>query len=294
MITISDKLPRDEAPHGFYKITDDEYFESPGISSSDLSLFLRSPAHFESVKMRDHERTPSESMVLGQAFHTFMLEPHLFDSRFYIMRDDIKRNTREGKFRYNEAVTQSRGRSMIKNHDMQRLREMKASIMGYRDNEGRKVAHDLLSPDGGYAELAMYWQDPVTHRVLRGKTDMIRQGGVIVDVKTTQDASFYGFQKSVAKFGYHRQAAMYCWGAGELLGKPIKAFYFIAVESEPPHITSIFRCSPSMLDQGMREIRRALDKLDSCMVKNKFLGYQENGPEELTMPSWAVDKEDQL
>lgn len=291
MIQVKTDLPRDEAPNGFYRIPDAEYFAAPGISTSDISLFLRSPKHYEAFKLKDVPREETQSMVFGSAFHTFILEPQFFEARFYIMRDDIKRNTREGKFRYNTALTDARGRKIIKASELMMIKEMAANIMSYRDDDGRMVGRHLLSQEGSIPELAMFWQDPITGRTMRGKTDMMRPtSGCIVDVKTTQDASPKEFAKSIAKYGYHRQAAMYLWGARELTGKPFDTFYFIAVESAPPHVVSIYRASTSMLDQGMREIRKALDRLDGAMVKNVFSGYQ-TGVAEIDLPAWARDGE---
>ena len=82
-------MTEDYAP-GMHDIPEDEYHELPYISNSDISLVLRSPAHYYANRV-DPEREPEEptpQMLDGRALHTAILEPELYKERFVVLPPD--------------------------------------------------------------------------------------------------------------------------------------------------------------------------------------------------------------
>ena len=65
-------------------------------------------------------------------------------------------------------------------------------------------------------------------------------GGCILDFKTTLDARPSEFERSIFKYGYHRQGAMYLEAAAAH-GIPAKHYVIIASEKVPPYGTCIYR-----------------------------------------------------
>ena len=58
------------------------------------------------------------------------------------------------------------------------------------------------------------WQ--TSHLMMKVRPDgLCKNYPVIVDLKTTADASYSGFQRSVERFGYHVSAAMYMEGVNQ-------------------------------------------------------------------------------
>ena len=71
-----------------------------------------------------------------------------------------------------------------------------------------KLIYDIK----GQTELSYFWDDLGT---IKGKCrpDWISDdGSIVVDVKTTTDASPRGFQKSISTWGYHLQLGWYLRG----------------------------------------------------------------------------------
>jgi exodeoxyribonuclease VIII len=108
---------------------------------------------------------------------------------------------------------------------------------------------------------------------------------VIVDVKTTQDASPEAFAGSVAKFGYHRQAAMYCRGVEEAYGATCRLI-FIAVCSNPPHDVGVYELSMAAIDQGAAEVVSLLEEYKRRKETHDWKSAWSRGVVELSLPRW--------
>lgn len=286
MLKIKKTLNLNQKIEGFYHISDDEYFKAPGVSNSDLSLFLRSPAHYESIKLKGMKRASTNAQNFGSALHCYILERNLYDIKVAVA-PVVDKRTNQGKAAWAAFQIESDGKIIITEEEAMAIEEIGKKVMSY-EKDGKPFLKDILL-NNGYPELAMFWRDEDTNTLCRAKADYIHHKKVLVDLKTTQDASPRGFARSIAKYGYHRQAAMYLWGASEITGHKYTDFYFIAVEKEPPYAVAVYKASQSMIEQGYREIKKALADLDSCVVKGEFYSYQVNGPEEINLPAWAID-----
>src|SRR5690606_3181532 len=65
----------------------------------------------------------------------------------------------------------------------------------------------------GYAEQTFQFIEPISGASCKFRPDWLNmQNGVIVDIKTTEDASPRGFARSVEKYRYHVQDAFYSDG----------------------------------------------------------------------------------
>jgi hypothetical protein len=68
----------------------------------------------------------------------------------------------------------------------------------------------LLLGISGEAETTHMWTDATTGLQCKCRPDWISEdGGILVDLKTTEDASPREFQRSIAKWRYHVQAGWY-------------------------------------------------------------------------------------
>ena len=98
----------------------------------------------------------------------------------------------------------------------------------------------------GKKEVAMVWEDSLSSVRCKGKVDILN-GNTIVDIKTTQDASFEAFRRSAYKYGYNRQAAFYLDGFGA------KEFVFIVIEKKAPYNIGVYHCSDDFIESGRDE-----------------------------------------
>ena len=128
------------------------------------------------------------------------------------------------------------------------------------------------------AEISGWWTDEQTGARLRWRADGLHQGKsrlIIVDVKSSKDASPAGFPKSIAEFHYHQQDAWYRDGAIANGLDPNPLFVFIAVDKTAPHDVAVHECEPFDVDRGRALNRKAIDLYAECRAADTWPGYPE-------------------
>lgn len=268
-------------PGVYSGITNDAYHSGEGISKSGLDLIGRSPLHYW-AKYLDPQREPQEptpAMLLGTAIHSAVLEPHSF-ANDYVVFPKIDRRTKEGKAYYDELVAQASGRTIISADDY-------ATCVSIQDNVRRHPAAQVLLNDGE-PELSVYWRDEQTGVLCKCRPDWMNyKANTIIDVKSTDDASPAGFQKSIVKWGYHVQAAWYLDGVKAATGHAPKAFIFAAFEKTRPFATAFYYADEDMIELGRQLYRERLDVFAACLKNNSWPGYpQQLSP--ISLPGWVM------
>ena len=187
-------------------------------------------------------------MKLGTATHCAILEPERFEIE-YVEAPVVDRRTKDGKALWNEL--EQSGRIVLSSEEYAKVTGMAKAM---KDHE---LASKLV--EGGIAEQSVYWNQKVSglevsEILCKARPDYIKplkKGYVIVDIKTTQDASVYEFQrKAYYKYYYHLQAAHYVRGFEAVIGEKVIAFMYIAIESEPPYAISVFKAGEDYLKAG--------------------------------------------
>lgn len=260
----------------------DEYHSRPEVGHSSLVRIMRSPAHYREYIENPVE--PTSNMVLGTAFHSYLLEEEIFRRNFVVMPKFDKR-TKEGK--ENAAVWEAENSSKtgLTAEQVQTISDMTSSVKRHLG------AASLLSY--GLSETSGFWTEKQTGIDCKFRPDFLvldRSTNTItgiVDVKTCIDASADGFSKAIVNLGYDVQAPYYQDGLFELTGYRVP-FYFIAVEKEPPYAVAVYRTSDSMMNIGRKKYQAALQLLRWCKESNTWPAYQPNGViEEIDLPRWA-------
>lgn len=155
------------------------------------------------------------------------------------------------------------------------------------------AAGALLTSVPGEAEKSVYWNDPTTGVLCRCRPDWWREDDVLVDLKTTDDASPEGFAKSMANWRYDVQDPFYTDGVKIATGRNVKAFVFIAVEKKPPYAVGVY-----VLDSASRDIGRATYQHDlkvyaECLANDNWPGYGDK-IQTINMPTWHANKNSHL
>lgn len=259
---------------GVYDMPAEAYHADPvpggSLSSSGARKLLQSPARF------DHERRhPSEStkaMDLGTVVHQLVLGK---GAGFGVVKaKDWRTNAAKDEA---EAIRFS-GRTPILEAQMADAEEMATALSRY------PLAAALLS--SGTAEQALIWCDEETGVMCRALLDY-RRDRLVVDYKTTADASKHGFAKSVANFGYHQQAAWYLDGTRALGLADGPAFVFVAQEKAPPFLVGVYQLDEDSLAAGRALNRQALERYRDCTESGVWPGYSPD-VEVIALPRWAL------
>lgn len=246
-----------------------EYHAHPAVSKSVLDKVARSPLHARAYLDGEREE-PTPAMQFGTALHAAVLEPELYANSYVVFDGD--RRTKAGKEAYELLI--SSGATIISRADYDAISAM-AKAITYHPVAGAYVG------DSGKAEHSVFWTDQVSNLECKCRPDLwLDQRGIIVDLKTTEDASPAGFAKSVANYRYHVQAAHY------LAGTQAERFIFIAVEKKAPYAVAVYELDPASLELGIQTRNRDLATYAVCAGNNYWPGYSEQ-IETLTLPGWA-------
>lgn len=271
-----------DAKPGIYPgLSWEEYRSISAINNSFLwTLKTRSPAH--ALYEREHPSEPTPALLFGQALHALILEPATWKDR-YAVRPDCDRRTKDGKALYEAFCTTLAGRQEVKADE---YGSMEAIANAVRAQQCREL---ICS---GRSEVSIVWQDRETGLMLKGRLDYERADGwnhFIVDVKTTEDASEWGFAGSIAHYGYYQGSAFYCDGWKAITGDD-SLFVWLAVEKKPPYVTKPWECNEETLQAGRNSYREALRICARCIKKNEWPAYGD-GPDLISAPAWLLQRE---
>jgi exodeoxyribonuclease VIII len=215
---------------------------------------------------------------VGRAFHTLVLEPHLFSKQFTVS-PNVDRRTKEGKVIWEDFVANSYGMSVLTEAELEMLQGMRYSIIGHTR------ANQVLSEEGD-AEMTMVFTDEKTGLNLKGRADYITKSGLIVDVKTAEDASPDGFAKSCLAYAYHIQAQMYLRGYKAITGEDAKGFVFICVEKKPPYAVGVYVLDEQALIAGRIELEDNLALYAKCKETGQWPSYGNDEVTTVSLPYW--------
>jgi len=256
-----------------------EYHAINAVSSHRLSLLKRSPAHLLHEILFPTPQT--EAMKLGEAVHCAILEPDLFPDR-YCPAPKVDRRTKAGKEIYENFLQENVGRVVLKHDEFLSCCAMSGKVNGH------SVASKLIDR-ADMKEVSGFFNDPVTGLFCRMRADAICKSiGTIVDLKTTQNASPSEFERSIFKFGYHRQGAFYI-DAAQVLGLKIDHYAIIAVESEAPHCVAVYRLKNDVIELGRRENIALMEVWKKCADADEWPAYPELVTD-IGIPAWAKNQ----
>ena len=142
----------------------------------------------------------------------------------------------------------------------------------------------------GKAEQSFFWTDSETGVECKCRPDFLRSDGLVIDVKTTADASVEAFVKSAYNYRYYVQAWWYLHGLRQC-GIDAKDFIFIAVEKEPPYAVCVYAADDLMLQLGERESMKNLKTYAECLKSDIWYGYEKEPQiHSLSLPDWVIKR----
>lgn len=220
-----------------------DYLKTTAMSSSMASKLKRSVKEYVYSLRYSEPRT--QALIDGGLFHTMVLEPEKLNQ--YVFLDVESKNTKkykEASEEYSEVYTAKEKR------EAERLVDAL-----YRCEQAKSL---LIN---AHYEVPMI--DYIEGMPFRAKADVLRKDGVIVDLKTTLEIN--SFHISARKYGYHRQAYIYC----TLFGVPYDKFLFLVIDKKSLDI-GIFDCSEEFFELGRQETSEIIKKYYDTVANPKF------------------------
>lgn len=259
---------------GVHDIDNDEYHSSAGISRSGLMEFRRSPYHYQHKYLVDSSPSmPTPAMIMGNLVHTMVLEPHKFDSEF-VMRPEMDRRTNAGKQAFNAFTMTLAGRQSVTCEQVSEADAIQKAVMA------QPMCEALLKDCK--IEQSIYFTHEATGIQCKVRPDAWNNS-IVVDLKTTQDASYRAFQSSAFKFGYFLQAGMIHQGLSSI-GLSLEKFVFMVVEKETPHAVALYVLDDEAIDYGVCRFNTLMERYAECLASENWPSF---GLQVLSVPNYA-------
>jgi exodeoxyribonuclease VIII len=257
----------------------DYHADTQRLSNSMLTVLKRCPQEFHAryiTKKMAHPE-PSPSMALGEAVHCMVLEPEQYPDRFAIKPEGIDRRTTVGKQAWISFCEKAGSKSIIDVED-HRISESCANAL---------LKHDQLSMVLERPGIVEQRIDFVCEGIeMRCKPDLVLPDiKLIVDVKTTKDASPRSFGHSLADYGYARQAALYRDAVAIQHGIECR-FLFAVVCTASPFEVACYELTGEAMRQGLAEAEALVREFKQRCELNDWLPVWSKGIVPIDLPRY--------
>ena len=251
-------------------ITNEAYHTDPALGRSVAdNLLTTCPAK---VKYAMGQPSPSSPALLnGGMIHSAVLEPHLTDTEYGCKPAEIDGNsprTNAYKEAFAEMEDANPGKRWLPPSDYVMCMDVAASVLQH------PIAKNLLYDAGSLIEHTGFFE--VEGTPCKVRPDLYnKDSGIVLDLKTTIDASEKGFAKSVRQYGYLFQAAWYMTALRQMGERP-KQFVFLVVEKTAPFATACYALENADIEKEIPRVLEAIKLYGECLRTDVWPGYSDD------------------
>jgi len=289
-----------------------DYLLADGVSNSLLTAAI-TPQHAVAYLTDTDKRVETEPHRFGRLSHTRILTPELCRTiehpeqyetgkrKIETHAGGLKQSVAEFKdWNWNSRVCKdwreakrAQGFEPISAKDEERLKRMSDAVYSHAGAAG--LLASLKS-----REVTCFSKMKIGQRdiLCKMRADFVPKNA-LADYKTTVDASPAAFQKSIAEFGYHRQAAFYrfvwnaCHNAKETTRARRQSFFFVAQEKTAPFAVAVYEMTGEAFDVALEEIRvrmaNVITAIETPVTELTAAAYGAD-PFPITLPDWHVNR----
>jgi exodeoxyribonuclease VIII len=251
------------------------YKSIDALNYSGAKQVLRSPAHYRASLMEEQKDTPA--LKFGRLVHTSTFLPLEFKAKVAIMPEGIDRRTKAGKESYEAFINSLAPETEVVDS------ETHAHISDVTEAASAGLASLNLSHTDWIVEESITKE--YAGITIKGRPDLVSVIGndkVVVDLKTTQDASPHSFSRDVHNLKYFMQSAWYL----ELTGAT--RFILLAVEKEPPFAWRVYELDAEAIAEGKRLMDEACAIYKQCKTFKSWPSYTKDLTM-LSLPRYAFN-----
>ncbi|OEY96074.1 hypothetical protein BJD20_13305 [Acinetobacter proteolyticus] len=288
--------------HLIADMSNDEYHARPEYSSSQLKDLLRSAAHFYSFNIaKEHEKESKKHLDFGTLAHALFLEPEVFTDEFSVLPadapkppTDVMRNAKNpsadslARIEWWDAWEDQNGKKITITEEQ--LSGAKRIVQSLKCLS----IYGVMLKHAGMAEASIFFTDPIYDLQLRIRPDYhiipcdAFPNGLIIDVKTANDARPMAFSKACGNFAYDLSAVMYQEGFQQYYQTENKPdFIYLVAENDAPFVAKQYKASDLFLSVGEVRYRKAKELLAESKLMNQWEGYSLE-LEEIFLPSYMT------
>lgn len=260
------------------------------VSKSTIDVAARSLAHYryrldhpESEQERNAPRVADpaeEDRVIGNAFHTLVLEPMTFDRRYLVVPDfGDMRSSKNRDFRDAFLRENAQGRIPLK-------KEWSETIHGMREAcfQHKKLRKYL---EEGEPEVTAIARDPRTGLPRKSRIDWhATRLHSALDLKSARDGSRNAWRREAGSRRYHVQDPFYT-ETFQLAGVELDDFVFGVVEKEPPYVIGLYNIDDRGRLAGEKLYMRVMEQIAQACRSGEYPGYTTD-VESIDIPVYAI------
>jgi hypothetical protein len=268
-----------------------DYYASRSLSHSKLSCLAQNPMEFKMRYVDDPPTLPpkeSDAFAFGHAVHCLALEPESFSDRFFVL-PKIDRRTKEGKAAYAEIQEASKSKTLLDGDD---YADAIACVQAL--NNHAEFATIMSQPKR--VEVPFEF-DLFGHRFKAKPDCIIDSMKLIIDIKTTDDASPHRWQWSAVDYGYHRQAWIYQKAIEAACGAEYRFIFAVVEKPKPstrgiPPTVALYVPDPFTVEMGEQDVYTLVQDYEHRQHIGWWQQYYSNGIVPLRLPKRRVYSEE--
>jgi exodeoxyribonuclease VIII len=259
----------------------DYHDESGHVSSSQLIHVLRTPAHFLYHSLQGSSEE-SDLMRMGTAVHCMVLEPNEFQNRYVMAPRHYDKRRKVDLAELDAIASQYPGRTILEPSEQVTLKKI---VEGLRNHA---KARQVLAAKG-QSELSIFWRDDLTGLDLKVRIDRlveIGSTGMMLEVKSTDNASPEAFARKIVDMDYDLRAVMYADGVQKAYGFT-PAIAWLVIERETGFV-AMYQPTAKMLQRARRRYEEARIAVAHAKSLNSWPAYQTGESiETIDLPRWV-------
>jgi len=259
--------------------------ENEHYSATGLKHALRSLKEMRYYLDGELKEKRGKFLDFGNAFETKLLEPDEFKNNVAVfpaekIKFDIREirpelkvvgNSKEFKSAKESFYAENAEKYIIEDYSTEGLSTLEDMEKSCRENP---IISKLLSQVE--KQVSIFWTDEKTGVKLKTRPDVSRsEKNVIVDVKTTRDASPRMFSKQINDLNYWLQACLQiegCLKSGYM--EKIDGYFWLAVEKEAPFNAVIYEFDKDDIERKMIKVLMLLDRIAESEKSGVWPGYE--------------------
>ena len=251
----------------------DLYHQHYAVSSTQLkNLYENGPTFLKHVSDIYDEGRDKEALEFGSMLHELVLEPELFQSKYWVEPRGVDRRTKAYKDELSEVMEIAESEERIitpitwktRNHLeclRQSLLHTKINIAGTYFSIER-----LVNSKDSAIEQARFWEDKETGIPMRAKADIFYKNMLVIDIKTisVMQDRWTSYLDHIRQYHYDIQAAHYA------AGFQAKGFILIFVEKADPFEVRSIEIECLEGSKGHYKWREAVQTYYECQTCNDW------------------------
>ena len=261
-----------------YEMPDYEYHDKekhPHISSSDVkTVYGKSLLHWVGQEYKE-----SPTLEMGKAVHSLILE---YEKQAVVRGPSDRRGN---KWKEAKQQAEQQGKILLTERDYDTASEIAENALFNSDFLRSKImSKNFIS------EASIFTTCKKTGMLIKCRPDGLlvpqdsKSKGVILDIKTTQDASPEGFQRELRKYNYDLQIAFYLHTM-RCASLPCSEMYLVAIEKTPPYAVGVHVLSEIYIKHAEKRMIQTLEKMKHAESTQDFsTGWPEIN--QVHLPAW--------